>query len=194
MTVILDMICSTIVAGYIILLGLRLNNDLVNTTTTSTTNANVQESMVDVISVLESDFRKIGFNVPDPKNSIAIADSNQMRFRADMNHDGIVDSVEWYVGNVIVKSGDLSVRVLYKRYNGGTPAVMAHGITDFKLKYLDQDGVQTSVLSKIWIIETTLSVSSYYKVADQVNPDISKYASVMWRQTRLASRNIKRHG
>jgi len=48
-----------------------------------------------------------------------------------------------------------------------------------------------------WIIETTLKVESPYKVQNQVNQEQSYadmgYAAAFWRQTRLASRNIKRH-
>jgi len=37
-------------------------------------------------------------------------------------------------------------------------------------------------------------VESPYKVEDAVNPDNSQFAAAYWRQTRLSSRNIKRHG
>ena len=50
----------------------------------------------------------------------------------------------------------------------------------------------------IHIIELTLQVESPYKVQDQVITDLSYedmgYAVAFWRQTRLASRNIRRHG
>jgi len=53
-------------------------------------------------------------------------------------------------------------------------------------------------MGAIYIIETTLQVESPYRVQDQVITDQSYedmgYATAFWRQTRLASRNIKRHG
>jgi hypothetical protein len=36
-------------------------------------------------------------------------------------------------------------------------------------------------------------VESPYKIQDAVNPDNSQFAAAYWRQTRLSSRNIKRH-
>jgi hypothetical protein len=88
----------------------------------------------------------------------------------------------------------------------GAVAAPGLGVTDFHLKYLDQDGAEISGtypvpgadLRRIWIIETTMMVESPYKVQDQVNPEKTYaemgYAAAFWRQTRLASRNIRRHG
>ena len=44
------------------------------------------------------------------------------------------------------------------------------------------------------MIEIALRVESPYKVQDAVNTDNTQYAAAFWRQTRLSSRNIKRHG
>jgi hypothetical protein len=88
--------------------------------------------------------------------------------------------------------------VLYRRVNGGKPVGAALGVTNFGLKYLNQDGGQPVSIGAIYIIEVTLQVESPYKVQDQIITDQSYeemgYAVAFWRQTRLASRNIKRHG
>jgi hypothetical protein len=66
------------------------------------------------------------------------------------------------------------------------------------MRFLNQDGGPPASMGAIYIIETTLQVESPYKVQDQVITDQSYedmgYATAFWRQTRLASRNIKRHG
>jgi hypothetical protein len=51
------------------------------------------------------------------------------------------------------------------------------------------------VKSEIWVVETSLKVTSPYKVADVVQGN-ERMVDVegFWRQTRLASRNLKRHG
>ena len=206
MSVVLDLVGSIVIAAFVILTGLKFNETIVGASHASKAGLNVQESLVDIVQSIEYDFRKIGYGVSNPGGSITIADSNHLQFRADMvdgsgdpHPDGIVDVVDWYVGPPLHKFPNDSVRVLYRQVNGGTPVGAAGlGVTQFKLRYLDQDGQPTNVLSRIWIIETTLRVESIYKVQDQVIRDQDYasmgFAAAFWRQTRLASRNIKRHG
>ena len=198
MTVILDLIGSVVIAAFVILLGLRLNQSVSGSADASKANLNVQESLVDIVRTVEYDFRKMGYGLADPKNAIAIADSDHIRFRADMNRDGVIDSVDWYIGPPLTSFPNPRVRVLYRQVNGGTPVGAALGLTEFKLRYLNQDGDPPVSLNQIWIIETTIKVESPYKVQDQINTEQSYenmgYAAAFWRQTRLASRNIKRHG
>jgi hypothetical protein len=44
------------------------------------------------------------------------------------------------------------------------------------------------------MIESTIAISSPFKVVDQVNPDKTQYATTIWRQGRTSTRNTKRHG
>lgn len=198
MSIVLDLIGSIVIASFVILMGLRLNQSISGNADASKANLNVQESLVDIVRTIEYDFRKIGYNVPDPQNSIVVNDSNRIVFRADMNRDGVIDTVEWYVTNPIGGFPNPNIRKLYRRISGGTPVGAALGVTQFKLKYLNQDGGTAAFKSQIWIIEMTLKVESPYKVQDAVITDQSYqdmgYAAAFWRQTRLASRNIKRHG
>lgn len=208
MSIILDLIGSVVLAGFVILLGLRLNQAIVGTTDTTTANLNVQESLVDLVKTIEYDFRKIGYKVADPKTSILFADSTTLRFNSDIDNNGTMDVIAWSVGPPLTHLPNPNVRGLYRAVNGA-PAVAAPGlgVTEFKLKYLDQDGVPVattypipaSELSRIWIIETTLRVESPYRVADPLLGSDQTYeemgfAAAFWRQTRLASRNISRHG
>jgi hypothetical protein len=200
MSIMLDLIGSVVIAGYVILMGLRLNAAIIGSATASVTTLNVQESMSELVHNLEYDFRKIGFHVADPKMCIAIADTSHLKFYADMNRDGAVDSVEWFAGEILTGLPNPSVRVLYRKYNeepaGGAGGL---GVTQFRLKYYNQSGQEIPPLtpflySQIWIIEISLRVESPYQVQAAVNTENSEYAAAYWRQTRLASRNIKRHG
>jgi hypothetical protein len=118
-----------------------------------------------------------------------------------MDRNGTVDSVEWYVGNATLKvtgngnvRDSLYVRNLYRKYNNGTALLAAVNVTQFNLKFLDQDGVATTILTNIAMIESTIAISSPFKVVDQVNPDRTAYATTIWRQGRTSTRNTKRHG
>lgn len=197
----MDLIGSVIIAGYVILLGLRINMNMNDNAIATSTNVNLQEAMVDIVNTIESDFKKIGYGLPDPTLAVAYADSVRLRFRADMDRNGTIDSVEWYVGNSFLKitgngtkRDSLLVRNLYRKYNNETGMLAAVNVTQFNLKYLDQDGASTSTLSNISMIESIIAISSPFKVADQVNPEKTAYATTIWRQGRTSTRNTKRHG
>ena len=204
MSVMLDLIGSVVIAGFVILMGLRLNQTISGSADASMAGLNVQESMADIVRNIESDFRKAGYNIPDPTQTIVLADTSHIKFLADMDRNGKVDTVEWYAGPPLTTLPNPNVRVLYRNvsdsngvWSGGGAAGL--GVTQFHLIYYTQDGkvvppLTTSQYSKIWVIEIALRVESPYKVQDVVNTDNSQYSASFWKQTRLASRNIKRHG
>jgi hypothetical protein len=204
MSVMLDLIGSVVIAAFVILMGLRLNETISGSADSSMASLNVQESMAEIVRNLESDFRKVGYNVPDPTKSIVLADTAHIKFCADMDRNGVIDTVEWFAGPPLTTLPNPNVRVLYRNmtdstgvWSGGGAAGL--GVTQFRLKYFKQNGdsvlpLHSADYSKIWVIEIALRVESPYKVQDAVNTDNSQYAAAFWKQTRLASRNIKRHG
>lgn len=204
MSVILDLVGSTVLGAFVLIIGLRLNSGIAATADAAKADLNVQESLVDIVQSIEYDFRKIGYGIADPKMSILYADSIRLRFLADVDNNGVVDTVEWWAGPPIVTMPNPRIRALFRQASG-EPAVAAPGlgVTEFSMEYRDVDGalvsstspVPSGLLSRIWIIETTLKVESPYQVADQIQgTDKMVNAASFWRQTRLASRNIKRHG
>jgi hypothetical protein len=200
MSVMLDLIGSVVIAGFVILMGLRLNETISGSADASMAGLNVQESMSDIVSDLESDFRKIGYNIPDPRTSIAIADTAHIKFYADLYHQSRIDSVEWFTGPVLTTLPNPNIRVLFRKYNADDALGAAGlGVTQFYLRYFNSTGDtihpwETTRYSEIWTVEISLRVESPYKVQDAVNPDNSQFAAAYWRQTRLSSRNLSRHG
>ena len=204
MSVMLDLIGSVVIAGFVILMGLRLNETISGSADATMAGLNVQESMAELVRNIESDFKKAGYNVPDPTQTIVLADTAHIRFLSDIDRNGHVDTVEWFLGPPLTTLPNPNVRVLYRNvtdsngvWSGGGAAGL--GVTQFYLRYFTQtgDSVQpfdVADYNKIWVIEIQLRVESPYKVQDVVNTDNSQYAAAFWKQTRLASRNIKRHG
>jgi hypothetical protein len=180
----------------VILFGLRLNENISDHLQTSMATLNVQEGLVDAIRTIETDFRKIGYGLVDPKTAVEVSQPDHIRFQADIDRDGTIDRVSWQLVQLLVTGAD-TARVLYRQVNNDAPLLIATNVEEFRLRYLKQDGLSadTTVKGQIWIIETTLRVKSPYKVADMVQGN-AKMTEVegFWRQTRLASRNLKRHG
>jgi hypothetical protein len=195
-----------VIASFVILMGMRLNQSIAGSQDASMANLNVQESLADVVRSVEYDFRKIGFDVPDPSTSLAIADSEHIKFYANMRRRygaggaALLDSVEWYVGPPQTQFPNQKVRVLYRKFDEEDAVGSAGmGVTEFGLKYFDQDGNAVppgvpALFGKIAIIELTIRVESLYRVQDGVNADTSSFAAAYWRQTRMTSRNLRRHG
>jgi hypothetical protein len=198
MSVILDLIGSVVIAGFVTLIGLQINQTIAGNSDASTAIVNVQEAMVDIVQSIEYDFRKMGYGVPEGVTALVDTGATRISFRTDIDNNGTVDVVEWYTGPVITGFPNPNIRVLYRRVNGGKPVGAALGVTNFTMRYLNQDGGPPVSIPAIAIIEVTLQVESPYKVQDQIITDQSYedmgYAVAFWRQTRLASRNIKRHG
>ncbi len=203
MAVILDLVGSAVLAGFVIMLGLRMNATMVNSRDSYSADVNVQQNLVSLVQSIEYDFRKMGYRVNDPTQVIIRADSNHITFQGDIDDNGIMDTVEWYTGGPETGTPNPNDIVLYRKVtpapsSGSALLTSVPGVTEFSLKYLTQEGLPAISNGQIWIIETSLRLESPWKVLDREVLDQSYenwgYSAAFWRQTRLASRNLKRHG
>ena len=91
--VIIDIIGSMILFGWLLLTGLRVSTANAENMQTYGGELLVQENLVEVTKLLEYDFRKIGFclepnNIPDPTKAIVLADSTRIKFLSDVDLTG----------------------------------------------------------------------------------------------------------
>jgi hypothetical protein len=201
MLVVLDIIGSTIIAGFVMLMGLRMNANMATSNGSYKADVLVQESLVSLVDAIEYDFRKMGYRVQDPTQVILRADTTHITFRGDIDDNGTVDTVEWYLDRFVTSTPNprdrILVRKLWSNGNSYTSASLP-GVTVFSLKYLNHESFPPVSVGQIWIVETSLRVESPYRVQDRVvesqDYGLWTYSAAFWRQTRLASRNLKRHG
>ena len=201
MAVIIDIIAASVMAGFVTLLGLRVNMNIVNSHDSYSADVVVQESLVSLVQSIEYDFRKMGYRVEDPTQVILRADSNYISFRGDIDDNTVVDTVDWYLGGSVTSTPNPKDRLLVRKFRSGTTTMVSSalpGVTVFSLKYLNHKTQPPISLGQIWIVETTLRIESPWKVQDRSVEEQSyglwSYSAAFWRQTRLASRNLKRHG
>ena len=192
----LDVLGSIIVGGLILLILFRLNASATSNLYNNTSEANVQSAMISVASVLENDFRKIGYckdwtQIPNPAKSILYADTSSIKFLTDVNNDGIVDTLYYYVGptSELLNTPNPRDRLLYRVVNSSIPKSSNVGITEFKLTYFDTFGnIITSMpvtpTGKIQKIQIDLQV-------ENTEPIDSTYVVAFWRQLRLSARNLQ---
>ena len=152
---------GSIVIGGLFLLGiLRYQSDLREHSFKQTNNLIIQWNAMGIIEVLENDFRNIGFGVS--ASAFAVADSNSIKYYVDLGADGITDSVRYVISATSAASGTPNPRdrILYRIENDAPQQDAALGVTDFKLKYFDDGGIETTDLSEIKTIEITLEMES----------------------------------
>ncbi len=196
----IDILGSIMVGGLLLLILFRLNDSAVENNFVYGGETIAQENLVDMVQILEYDFRKIGFckdweKIPDPSKAIIFADSNSISFQTDENNDGNVDTVKYYLGNAADLSGtpNPNDKMLYRIVNNSVPRGANLGITTFKLSYFDALGNKLNfpitVPSQIYTMQISIIVEDVYGYDKKY--DGQEYSSVYWRQIRLAARNLK---
>jgi len=136
----LDIVGSMIIATMVvmILLTVNINNTASSSVILFTTIE--QRKITDASELIEYDFYKIGYRIPDEK--ISIADSNEIKFYSDIDDNDVVDTIHYYVGN----TSDLSYttnpddKPLYRQRNNHDSLLTEIPVVDFNLSYFDSIG------------------------------------------------------
>lgn len=208
--VIVDLIGSFILFGWLLLTTIRVGTANSENMQTYGGELLVQQNLVELTRLLEYDFRKIGFcrepnKIPDPTKAILVADSTSLRFLTDVDltgsgPDGNVDSISYYIGPTAELSSTMNPRdrILYRVVNDETPKGSNLGVTAFRFRYFDYKGVELSApvtgsdRQKIQTIQISLIVENV--VAGELvetAPINTQYSSAFWQQMRLSSRNYR---
>jgi hypothetical protein len=205
MSTIFDIIVSVLLGGILLLVIMSANDLTAETSYMSTGDLFVQQTLVSVVQIVEGEIRNMGYNVPDTMATIVVAQDTAIGFLEDINLDGIIDTVRYFTGSVgeLKSTQNDSDRFLYRQVNGAQKNAVGV-VTRFHLRYFSQGEADTLVppipstdLSEIKIVEITLEVQNpyaLYRHESQVRPGERNalYSSSMWRQTRLASQNLRR--
>lgn len=199
-TTILDIIGATVLGGVLLLILFRVHSANSDNVFEYNTELMVQANLVAAVEILEHDFRKIGFcrnwdSIPNPGEAFVAADKHGITFRSDIDNDGDIDQLQYYLGETSELSGTPNPRdmKLYRKVNNETAIDVAIGLTQFDLKYFNSLGVEVpSPVANLGLINTIqidITLENTFAVYDQLT-DTTAYATAFWRQIRLASRNL----
>lgn len=191
----IDLAGSMLVGGLMMLIIFRMSDSAAENVYNNGGEVILQRNLAVTAEVLERDFRKIGFcsdwsKIPDPSKSILHADSNSIKFLTDVDSDGEVDTMHYYLGpaSILVQTANPRDRFLYRVINSEIPAGINLGITHFKLAYFNALGdtlaFPITIPSEIYTMEINITVENT-EAYDQ------KYSSAFWRQIRLVARNLR---
>lgn len=205
MSTMMDIIFSTVLGGVIILIVLNANIIIKETWTVYNSDVMVQNMMVETAQVVEGEFRNMGCGIDTSENTITQALDTCISFRMKIRPTNPVDdTITYYSGSTdeLASTDNPLDRFLYRRMNGSyTHSVGV--ITQFRLRYFTKEGdsIRTPVsagnLYYIKIIEITMEIQNpfaIYRDPTTVKAGEQKalYATSLWKQTRLASQNLKR--
>ena len=200
----LDILGSTIIGGLLLMTLLRMNENATENNYLYNGEKIVQQNIVDVVKLIEYDFRKIGYcadweQIPDEAKAIIYADSNKIQYLTDIittskpYGDAKVDTLTYYLGpaSELTITPNPNDRYLYRVVNKETPKGSNLGVTQFKLTYYDANGDTI----KIMPAKPPFGISSIQVDVAVENPsaygnDYSAAKRVIWRQIRLAARNF----
>ncbi len=120
----IDILGSIVIGGMLLMILLRLNDSAVANSFQYNGEMIVQKNLVEIVELLEHDFRKIGYcrnwqAIPDPSKSIVRADSTSITFLTDEDSDGIVDTMTYFLGSAVELAGTANPRdrMLYRKTN-----------------------------------------------------------------------------
>lgn len=194
-SVILDILGSTIIGGILMMSLFRVNDASVENAYTGTGELIAQQNLATIVQVLENDFRKIGYcadwkQIPVPTQSILLAQEDRIRFLTDVDSDGTVDSLLYYLGPTSELTGTPNPRdrFLYRVVNSEAPVGVNLGITQFTMTFFDALGNELTfpiaTPSEVFTMQIDITVEDVAAYNEQ-------YSTAFWRQIRLAARNLR---
>ena len=194
-SVILDILGSMIIGGILMINLAQINGNAVENTYTGTVELIAQTNLATIVQVLEHDFRKIGYcedwqQIPIPTRAIISADSSSIKFLTDVDSDGDVDTMHYYLGptSELLSTPNPRDRFLYRVVNSEVPVTVNLGVTQFSLIFFDvfrnPISFPIAVPGEIYTMQIDLTV-------EDVAAYDEKYSIAFWRQIRLAAKNLR---
>ena len=182
MNIILDIMGSIVVAGIMLLMMLNAEVYQSNTRFASDSELQLQQNARTLADILSYDLRKIGYEYKD--NPFIEADSEWISFYADMDRDGSVDKVTYFLSDPSYAKSTTNPndRVLFRVVNNDTISGPSLGLTKLKFSFLDKLAHPTLDFYKIQYVKAELWIESIESVNNE-------YLFTYWELT-ISPRNL----
>jgi len=169
MGVFLDIALSVLLGSALILLILTYNFDMVDTNNINNLYRISQKNGIDFQDIMKNDFKKIGLGISVSDSVFTIADSNEIKFRTDLNLDGSINEIHYYLGDV--NSANFTEnpedKIFYRRIDNDPVENNTFGLISLNFTYFDENGNQTTNLNEIKQIRYTFYIESTFQYNNQ---------------------------
>jgi hypothetical protein len=201
-TTFLDIISSTTMFGFLLLIVLRLNAGTNESNSGYYASYLLQSNMIALTTLLEDDLKHVGSGVYDQDGGIQHADWDSLRFREVFPGKTTASTVEWKF-EASVPPGVQNTRIHYiSRSVDGVKTMMNLGVSSFTIQYyrIDVHNTLITPLPIVWSLNNatgnigpicvTIRLESPFRPPSQylAAADTSAYQMV-WREIRSVSRN-----
>lgn len=159
------LLISIVIGTSIILILMRTTVSMSETNQEAFYEEKVFQNFVTTKQILEYYLKKIAYK--STANPILEADSTRIKFLCDENDDGSVDTLVIKMGIPSESSSNPNDYQLILLKNGNTEYIAPVGVTNFKLKYLDLNGIPTNEKLFIRFIIVNLRVESTEPLKDR---------------------------
>lgn len=141
----LDILGATVLWGFIILILLRVNAQMTENSFENLNTSITQMDAIELGKIIEFDITKVGDIIEGDK--IISADSTQIEFYFDYNHDGSKDTLKYFLGATsdLSHTNNPNDKPLYRQFNNSTKIIGE--ISNFKFSYSDSSGSQINIAS-----------------------------------------------
>lgn len=191
-TTIIDILGATIIGGILLVNLLNLNQRVIQSESVYGHDKNLQVDVVILATIMDRDFGLLGYCGDYTKmdsTAIIYGDSMSIKFMADVDNNGIFDTLHYFVSDTTLLSGTPNPRdrVLYRKLNSNTPFAVANNITEFNLKYLDT--FFNEVPTPINLNKIVNFIRIAFKVEDPFAYD-EQYSEALWRRLTVTANNL----
>jgi len=193
---ILDILGAIVIGGLLLLILLRLNGNITENYIIHGSDRSLQRSLAETAVVIEKDFRKMGYcadpsKITEGLSIVIAADSEYISFYSDVDQDGNLDIMTYYLSDTTALSGTKNPRdrILYRQINGDMPLMISTNVTRFVFEYYDVFG------TKLAVPVASPTMISHMKISIKVeDPEAynEQYSNAYWQQVRLSSRNLRK--
>lgn len=191
-TTIIDILGATIIGGILLVNLLNLNQRVIQSESVYGHDKNLQVDVVILATIMDRDFGLLGYCGDYTKmdsTAIIYGDSMSIKFLADVDNNGIFDTLHYFVSDTTLLSGTANPRdrVLYRKLNSNPPFAVANNITEFNLKYLDT--FFNEVPTPINLNKIVNFIRIAFKVEDPFAYD-EQYSEALWRRLTVTANNL----
>lgn len=191
-TTIIDILGAIIIGGIVLMNLLNMNQNVVQAESMYGHDKSLQVDVVILATIMDRDFGLLGYCGDYTKmdsTAIIFGDSVSIRFLADVDNNGIFDTLYYFTSDTAALSHTPNPRdrILYRQLNSNPPFVVANNITEFNLKYLDTFSNEQPIPINL------NTIVNYVRIAFKVEDPFAyseEYTEALWRRLTVTANNL----
>ncbi len=181
MGVILDIVFSFVIRAMIVLIVLTAMISLNNSLFRQTDRVALNDFVRGAAETIENDISLAGYGPSTPKE-FTVADSIETEFSADLNNDGMAETVRYYLGS----GASGSHRILYRTLNSGADFEIARDVILLRFTYYSATSAPLSGtgISGVKSIKVQLTIESNHSLTSVYSgtSETSIYQQATWER------------